>query len=68
MSRQRIHWDNYQLDHVHRAKVIRKLQKIQGLQALLEAWEGHPNVDHAYLLELRRKLRSAQHQYDAMQP
>jgi hypothetical protein len=68
VSRQRIALDSWDAQLIHRAKVVRKLQKIQGLQALLDAWEGHPNPDHAYILELRRKLRSAQHQYEAMQP
>jgi len=68
MSRQRIHWDDYHSQRSHQNKVIRKLQRIQTLQALLTMWESHHNPDYAYILELRRKLRSALHQYEAMQP
>jgi hypothetical protein len=68
MSRQRIALDSWESQLNHRKKVTAKLQKIQTLQALLQEWESNPNPDHAYILELRRKLRSLEHQYNAMQP
>jgi hypothetical protein len=76
MSRQSQHW-NTTWDHQrrHQAKLTQKLQKIQTLQALLEVWETHYNPDatsatedHAYIIHLRAKLRSAQNQYEAMRP
>jgi hypothetical protein len=69
MSRQSQHW-NSTWDHQrrHQAKLLAKLQKIQTLQALLEVWESHPNPDHAYIIQLRAKLRSVVNQYEAMRP
>jgi hypothetical protein len=55
----------------HRKKVIKKLDKIQGLQALLTTWEAQPQDSDAYrtyIRDLRRKLRAAETQYQAMQP
>ena len=69
MSRQRhIHLDSYEHEQVHREKVIRKAQKIEGLRALLEMWEERPDADHDYVLQLRAKLRSAENQLAAMKP
>jgi hypothetical protein len=68
MSRQRIPLDSWEAELAHRKKVTAKLQKIQTLQALLQEWESHPNPDHAYILQLRAKLRSLEHQYNAMRP
>ena len=70
MSKQRIHWDSTNMDRTHREKVLRKAQKIQGLRALLEMWEErqHSDAVHEYVLELRRKLRSAENQFAAMKP
>jgi hypothetical protein len=67
-SRQRIHWDSWHQERAHQAKLLAKLQKIQTLQALLEVWESHPNPDHAYIIQLRAKLRSVVNQYEAMRP
>jgi hypothetical protein len=66
MSRHRIHWDTWQDERVQ--KLNAKVQKIQGLQALLEMWETNPRADHDYVLHLRAKLRSAQNQLDVMKP
>jgi len=68
MSRQRTTLDSWESELTHRKKVLAKLQRIQTLQALLQEWESHHNPDYAYILELKRKLRSALHQYEAMQP
>jgi hypothetical protein len=68
MSRQRTTLDSWESELIHRKKVTAKLQRIQTLQALLQEWESHTNPDHTYILELKAKLRSAQHQYEAMQP
>jgi hypothetical protein len=43
----------------HREKVIRKRERILGLQALYATHENSPNPDHEYLRELRAKIRSA---------
>jgi hypothetical protein len=66
MSRQRIFLDDYDSERVHREKRIRKIERIQGLKALLEMWEARDDADHAYILELRAKLRSAENQLSAM--
>jgi hypothetical protein len=49
--------------------VTRKLEKIQGLVALLDSWEAQPEdtVEYRkYLSNLRQKLHSARTQYKAM--
>jgi len=66
MSRQGASWDNYEQDKPHKVRVQKKLNRIMGLKALHDTWEKDPNVDHAYLLELRAKIRNAQNQYEAM--
>ena len=68
MSRrpQSTHWDTREGARVHQEKLIRKMQKIEGLKALLQMWEENPDHDHAYILELRAKLRSAENQLAAM--
>ena len=66
MSNQHAHFRSWDEDRAHRETVIKKLQKIQGLQALLESWEAQPDVDHDYLRKLRRKLHCARTQYQAM--
>jgi hypothetical protein len=59
-------WDH---DQKHREAVTRKLEKIQGLVALLDTWEKKPQDNdeyRKYLGELRQKLHSARTQYKAM--
>lgn len=68
MSRQWLSWDSQEHIKIYRQRLHRKLEKIATLKALLEMWEAHPNHDHAYILKLRAKLRSAEHQLEAMQP
>ena len=49
--------------------MLRKLERIQGLVALLDTWEAQPENTveyHKYLNNLRQKLRSARSQYQAM--
>jgi len=56
-------------DKKHREAVTRKLEKIQGLVALLDTWEAQPEntVEYRkYLNNLRQKLHSARTQYKAM--
>jgi hypothetical protein len=56
-------------DKKHRDVVLRKLERIQGLVALLDTWEAQPEntVEYRkYLNNLRQKLRSARSQYQAM--
>jgi hypothetical protein len=60
------HWDH---DKKHRDHVLRKVERIQGLVALLDTWENKPQDNdeyRKYLGKLRRKLRSARTQYQAM--
>lgn len=68
MSRrpQSTHWDSMQFERVHREKLQRKVEKIDVLKALLEMHEANPEHDHAYILELRAKLRAAQNQLESM--
>jgi hypothetical protein len=66
MSRQGPHLDSWEWEKNRREKIAAKLQKIEGLRALLQMWEENPNHDHEYILELRRKLRSAENQLAAM--
>ena len=71
MSAQRTHYQSWQEELGHRQKVIKKLEQIQGLEALLADWEAHPqdSDDHReYLRHLRDRLRSVRVQYDAMKP
>jgi hypothetical protein len=59
-------WDH---DKKHREAVTRKLEKIQGLVALLDTWQAQPEntVEYRkYLNNLRQKLNSARMQYKAM--
>jgi hypothetical protein len=56
-------WD---WEKIHRQKRLAKLEKIQGLKALLEMHEANPDADHDYLLGLRARLRSAENQYQCM--
>lgn len=65
-NRQRIYLDSFESERVHRAKRMRKLERIQMYKALLEEWEARDDADHDYILELRKKLRAVQCQYDAM--
>ena len=60
------HWDH---DKKHRHAVLRKLERIQGLVALLDTWEKKPQDNDGYrkyLGKLRQKLHSARTQYQAM--
>ena len=68
MSRkaQSTHWDSMQAERIHREKMQRKYEKIQVLRALLEEWEAFENSDHAYILQLRAKLRAAENQLASM--
>jgi hypothetical protein len=60
-----------QLDHdkKHRDAVVRKLERIKGLVALLDTWERKPQDNdeyREYLGKLRQRLRTARTQYQAM--
>jgi len=59
-------WDH---DKKHRDAVLRKLERIKGLVALLDTWEKKPQDNdeyREYLGKLRQRLRSARTQYQAM--
>ncbi len=71
MSRQGASWDNWEQDKPHKKRMIKKVERIDGLRDLLEAWEkidesGYDEETHAYVLHLRAKLRAAQNQLEAM--
>jgi hypothetical protein len=68
MSRkaQSTHWDSRSQERLHKDKLQRKYEKRETLRALLEMWEANPDHDHAYILELRAKLRSVENQLSAM--
>ena len=60
-----------QRDHYkkHRDAVLRKLERIQGLVALLDTWEENPQDNdeyRKYLGKLRQKLHSARTHYQVM--
>jgi hypothetical protein len=66
---QRIRKDSLQWYRLHQDTLLRKAQKLQTLQALLDMWENLPDqADPHYLRKLRARLRSTQHQFDAMKP
>ncbi len=58
--------DSLVVSRKHVIAVERKYEKIQGLAALLETHENVKKPDHAYVLELRAKLRAAKQQLTAM--
>ena len=68
MSRPKIYLNSRDWDRAHQQKRIAKLEKIQGLRALLEMWEQRLETeeDHQYVLSLRARLRSAENQFNAM--
>jgi hypothetical protein len=66
---QRTHFASWHEETAHRSKVIKKLEKIQGLEDLIADWEANPqdNDDYrAYIRHLHEKLRSVRCQYEAM--
>ncbi len=66
MARFGAQWDDWEQGKAHKARAIKKLQRIQGLKDLLETHEANPDYDHEYVLKLRARLRAAQNQLDAM--
>ncbi len=59
-------WDDYGSGKVHKEKVVKKYERIQGLKALLATHEADENADHDYILSLRARLRCAKNQFIAM--
>ncbi len=59
-------WDDYGSGKVHKEKVVKKYERIQGLEALLATHESSENPDHPYVLKLRARLRCAKNQFIAM--
>ncbi len=59
-------WDDYGSGKVHKEKVVKKYERIQGLEALLATHEADENADHDYILSLRARLRCAKNQFIAM--
>jgi hypothetical protein len=69
MGIQRCNFRSWDEEKKHRAKRIEKLEKIQGLEALMQTWEPlaiESAKNHQYLLDIRRRLRCAQNQLAAM--
>ncbi len=72
MSRQGAQWDNYEQDRPHKKRMIKKVERIKGLQDLLKTWEQHEEKngfrasDHNEVLKVRARLRAAQNQLEAM--
>jgi hypothetical protein len=62
------YFESLERDRIHRQKLSRKIQRIDGLRALLEEWEAFPELDYQYVLRLRQRLRSAENQLEAMKP
>ncbi len=66
MSRFGAQWDDWEQGKAHKARAIKKVQRIQGLKDLLKTHEADPDNDHEYVLKLRARLRAAQNQLEAM--
>jgi hypothetical protein len=72
MARFGAQWDDYEQDKPHKKRMIKKVERIEGLRDLLATWEaheeanGHRESDHREVLELRARLRAAQNQLEAM--
>ncbi len=66
MARFGAQWDDYEQGKAHKARAIKKMQRIQGLKDLLDTHEANPDNDHEYVLKLRARLRAAQNQLEAM--
>jgi hypothetical protein len=69
MSRSQAYRSQWSHEKKHRDAVLRKLERIQGLVALLDTWESKPQDNdeyRKYLGKLRQKLHSARAQYQAM--
>jgi hypothetical protein len=55
-------------EKTHRQKVIAKLQRIQGLEALLHEWETRQHdseENYQYVLKLKERIRRARNEYNA---
>ncbi len=61
----RDHWGSVK---IHREKVAKKQERIDGLKDLLKAYEDNPDSDHEYVLHLRAQLRNAKNQMEAYKP
>ena len=68
MSRrpQSTHWDTREGARVHKEKLMRKVQKIETLRALVEMHEAAESPDFEYLRELKARMRSAENQLRCM--
>jgi hypothetical protein len=55
-------------EKTHRAKVIAKLERIAGLEALLHEWEPRMHdseQNYQYVLKLKERIRRARNEYNA---
>jgi hypothetical protein len=66
MARFGAQWDDWEQGKAHKARAIKKMQRIQGLKDLLDTHEADPDNDHEYVLKLRARLRAAQNQLESM--
>ncbi len=68
MSRQGASWDDWEQDKPHKKRMIKKVERIEGLKDLLATHErlDDSRYDHEYVLKLRARLRAAQNQLEAM--
>ena len=66
MARFGAQWDDWEQGKAHKARAIKKMQRIQGLKDLLDTHEADPDNDHEYVLKLKARLRAAQNQLEAM--
>jgi hypothetical protein len=53
-------------DKGHSDRLVKKCQRIDGLQALLKEWELSDNLDHDYIRGLKERLRSVKNQLKNM--
>ena len=68
MKKVPIKWGTREFAQAHKAKVLRKLDKIQTLRVLVEMHEALEQPDFDYLRGLKARLRSVESQYRAMKP
>ena len=46
----------------HSERLIRKIQRVETLEAIERTWEATPSPDHEYLTKLRQRIRKTQNE------
>jgi hypothetical protein len=53
---------------VHKERLLKKVQRIEGLESLLQMWDERGEPDDDYVRGLRARLRKAQNELRCMRP